>query len=310
MDLIFASQENVHDTLWQTHVHVTNSFRKAISKAQRPEHVVLKRKLEKHYMRYIKTAQDFYKGFLQRFCARYDIKDLRRIAGQAKLSMSVPEEDQVSPETSEVSDIVKEIGYMTLIYLGDLCRYRTLMRAPESRTWEPALTYYALANDLLPGSGYGHHQCGVIYLENHDHFSVLYHLLRSLTCDKPHPNALVNVERECRNNMTRGQYRQSDSSKEALVFWHVKLHAFLFRGEEFRQYDELVAEVLHRIGLALKQDDDLPVDKALLKLVLINICAYRVSLDKVKSEFSQTVAPATLKSVHTTHTIFFRDVRG
>jgi protein SMG7 len=282
----YASQEAVDELLWATHVSVTNCYRKIITRIHRPDQIVLKRKLEKLYTKYIKTTQDFYKGFLQRFCARYHLQDLKRIVSKAKLEMEVPDEDQIDAKSANISGIVTGIGHSTLIYLGDLSRYRTLMRAPERRSWEQALTYYSLANDLKPDSGFGHHQCGVIFTENSDHLSIVYHLYRSLASPEPHPNAFANLDRECKD-LAKLQSRSLSNDKEALLLWFVKLHAYLFKGDETRQHEELVEEVLHRLGTSLAQqieEQENEVDAALLKMVLINICAYHVSLQKVDSK--------------------------
>lgn len=252
---------------------------------------MLKRKVEKLYQRYLKTAQEFYKGFLQRFCARFNLEELKRVASEADLDMKVPGHDQVDAESEQVTKIVNGIGHMTLIYLGDLSRYRTLLKAPERRTWEKALTYYCLANDLMPESGFGHHQCGVVFIEADDRLSVLYHLYRSLTSKTPHPNAQTNLDRELKD-LAKPRHAQIRRDEDALVYWFRRLLAHLNKGEEFRQHSELVGEVLNRLRLALQKVEarttnglsDRRMTVRLLKMVLINICAYRFSVDKVNSE--------------------------
>lgn len=250
-----------------------------LGRLQGNDHVVFKRKLEKLYSNYLKTAQYFYRGYLQRVCARYDTPDLKRIAHRAELeAMPLPEKDKVDTTAADLDNIVKQSCHKTLIYLGDLARYRTLLRTKDPK-WEGALSYYLLANELIPGSGYGHHQCGVICVENEDHLQVVYYLYRALACALPHPNASTNLEREFRDL----QKRKNITTKHALVTWFVKLHAFYSQGKEFPERKELESEVDHRLGLAMKTGTGYGSDMDLLKMVLINITAYVAAQDKISS---------------------------
>ncbi len=250
-----------------------------LARLQGNDHVVVKRKLEKLYATYLKTAQYFYKGYLQRVSARYDMKDLKLIARRAELEeLPVPDKDKVDAAAAQLEDIVKGSFHKTLIYLGDLARYRTLLRARD-RKWDGALAYYFLANDLVPESGYGHHQCGVIYVETEDHLNVVYHLYRSLACDRPHPNASTNLDLEFRDL----QKRKNMATKHALVSWFVKLHAFYSQGKDFSERKELESEVDHRLAVALKTGTGYGSDVDLIKIALINITAYVSAQNKIAS---------------------------
>ncbi|KAH6850092.1 hypothetical protein B0I37DRAFT_104819 [Chaetomium sp. MPI-CAGE-AT-0009] len=282
LDLRAANEKGAEDALWYTHTLVTKTYRKVLGRLQANDHVVLKRKLEKLYSNYLKTAQYFYRGYLQRVCARYDTPDLKRIAHRAELeAMPLPDKDKVDTTAAQLDNIVKQSCHKTLIYLGDLARYRTLLR-PKDPKWEGALSYYLLANELIPESGYGHHQCGVICVENGDHLQVVYYLYRALACTLPHPNASTNLEREFREL----QKRKNITTKHALVTWFVKLHAFYSQGKEFAERKELESEVDHRLGLAMKTGAGYGSDLDLLKIVLINITAYVTAQDKISKNWT------------------------
>lgn len=277
-DIRAAREKGAEDALWLTHTQVTKAYRKVLGRLQGHDHAVLRRRIERLYSTYLKTAQYFYRGYLQRVCARYDMKDLRRIARQADLEdMPVPDADKVDPTASQLEEVVGASCHKTLIYLGDLARYRTLMRSKD-RKWEGALSYYFLANELSPESGYGHHQCSVIYIETEDHLEVVYHLYRSLACDKPHPNAPTNLKREFSDLLKR----KATGIKHALVNWFVKLHAFYYQGKEFAERKELETEVDNRLAVSLKKGTGLGSNEDLLKIILINICAYVGALAKTQ----------------------------
>lgn len=262
-----------------THSQITRTYRKIIGKLTGPDHTVLKRRLDRLYAAYLKTAQYFYKGWMQRVCARYgdSVKNLKRIARMAELEMVVPDGEKVDATTQQVDLIVRDLCHKTLIYLGDLARYRVLQRTKD-RKWETAVAYYALANELIPESGFGHHQSAVIYDEMGDHLQVVYHLYRAMACEKPHPNAPANLERHFRDL----QKQKGGGTKHALVTWFVKLHAYYYQGKEFNERKELENEVDHRLAVAMKSGTHLDSDIDLLKIVLINITSYVVGQQKIQ----------------------------
>ncbi|KAK3940494.1 protein SMG7 [Diplogelasinospora grovesii] len=286
VDLRDATQKGVESTLWHTHSYVTKTYKKVIARLQTSDQVVLKRKIEKMYLAFLKTTQYFYKGYLQRICARYKMNILKRIARRAELEeMPVPDQDKVDAGAAQLEELVLASCHKTLVYLGDLARYRTLLRTKD-RHWENALTYYALANELMPESGYAHHQCGVIYLEIENHLEVVYHWYRSLACEKPHPLASSNLEHEFRSLRQKKTGGFKDGN-QAMLSWFVKLHAFYFKGEEFTERNELEVEVLHRLSMALKSASTQPdVHDSLLKMLLINICAYHVGLAQIQAKWT------------------------
>ncbi|KAK4106099.1 hypothetical protein N658DRAFT_415652 [Parathielavia hyrcaniae] len=312
-DIRASNEKAAEDVLWQTHTLVAKAYRKVLSRLQGHDHVVFRRKLEKLYTNYLKTAQYFYRGYFQRVCARYNMKDLQRIARRAELEeMPVPDKDKVDAAAAGLKDIVRRSCHKTLIYLGDLARYRTLLRSKD-RQWDGALAYYLLANELNPDSGYGHHQCSVIYIETEDHLQVVYHLYLALACTVPHPNAPMNLEREFREL----QNRKSFTTKHALVTWFVKLHAFYSQGTEFTERKELEREVDHRLAIALKTGTGYSSDTDLLKMVLINITAYVAAHKKIQEKWTeegsqscQFILLLNLRTIHAIGSLLGEEIKG
>jgi tetratricopeptide (TPR) repeat protein len=286
-DIKYASKEKVETSLWTTHVLINSAYRKVKDKYEKQDKVVTKRRIVKLYDAFIKTVQLFYKGHLQRLCARYaDLPELDRLVagGAVDRSEGLKNTPRVDAMATGVKDQVLNSAYLTLIYLGDLWRYRTQLRHREGRKYDAALAYYRLATDLDPRSGYAYHQMGVIFLEQEKHFEIVYHFYRSLAADEPHPNAAKNLENEFGRVL---KVRASASPKgqgphHVLQDWIVRLHAHFYLGKTFPQHAELEDEVLHRFGLAVKAHDF--VD-GLLKIALTNICAYQVAKDKVTGNF-------------------------
>jgi protein SMG7 len=191
--------------------------------------------------------------------------------------MKVSEDDRVDAAAAGVEKPAISSCHLTLIFLSDLSRYRSLLRH-QNRKFDSALTYYGLANDLVPASGYGHHQMGIIFLEEKKHLYIVYLFYRALAADQPHPNAAKNLELEFRHLM-RPATPRAQSPLDALQAWFVRLHVHFYRGEEFPQHAELEEEVLHRFGLAIKACQFGP---SLLKMILTNICAYQVAKGRIQ----------------------------
>ncbi|KAK3997309.1 protein SMG7 [Cladorrhinum sp. PSN332] len=303
IDIRFAHEKKVDDSLWLAHCQITRTYRKAMGKLAEPKQTAIRKRLDKLYASYLKTAQYFYRGWMQRVCARYgdSVKDLKRIARMADIEMRVPDEEKVDAIMQQVDPIVRDLCHKTLIYLGDLARYRTLQRTKD-RSWDNALTFYSLADDLMPESGFGHHQLAVIYGEMNDQLQVVYHFYRAMACDRPHPNAPANLEHQFQKLLKLKNW----GTKRALVIWFVKLHAYYYQGKEFTERKELENEVDHHLAVAMKSGTHLDSDTDLIKIVLINITAYVVGLQKIQANWTeeqslscQYILLANIRTIHT-----------
>ena len=274
------------DMLWNTTNLVTKTYRKVIQTLQGSSLAVTKRKVEKAYAHSLTTAQEFYRAYLLRICSAYKTKEMARnreldriCRGPDKQEGSIP--PTIPPGNPDVQAFVDKSFPKTLVFLGDLSRYRTLLR-PRNRSFGTALTYYSLANELMPNSGYGFHQSGVIYSEEGDHLEIVYNMYRAaIAVEQPHPLAQPNLEREFRNLRDQAP-TATKGSVEAMVSWFVKLQAFYYKGEEFPGQKELENEVDNRLSMALRKGSDSQVDIVVLKMALINISAYVFGLQRTQ----------------------------
>jgi len=92
--------------------------------------------------------------------------------------------------------------YRSLIYLGDLERYRgTYLHNMATYDWTSAERHYRTALLLRPHAGNPHNQCGVIANYSSDDLSGLFHYARSILCDDPYlPQGRANLEMLLRKN--------------------------------------------------------------------------------------------------------------
>lgn len=279
--------------MWELHHYINTAYRNLFNERLRGQpHVVTKRKVEKLYNNYLKTAHDFYKGYFQRLQTLHGLPQLPRI--NSILELEPPNADDRQGHIVTAEDAQKSF-HSTLLHLGDLSRWRHKAR-PKPGGTKMALLYYALAHDLKPTSGDAHHQIGMMYTEEHNHLLVVYHLYRSLAIELPHANSTRNLEVEFKhilNSSTPTRRTGTPDPNESFSNWFVRLHAHFAKGEAFSQQLELEQTVLHRLETVLKQPDTLPL---VLKMVLINIAAYYVTLSRAESKRRLPIAFPNLSS--------------
>ncbi|KAJ6446362.1 telomerase activating protein Est1 [Purpureocillium lavendulum] len=275
LDFKFATVEGVEEALWDTHVAINAEYRKVLKRPKNPAQAVERRKVEKMYHNFLRIAQKFYIGYIQRLAARYDIPELRRVA-QGVNAEQMDSGDRISELADDMSRLVLQSCHSTLLHLGDLARYR-IQAKQKSSGYEMALTYYNLARHIMPLSGFALHQIGIVNLDCGNHLDVVYNFYRSRVSEIPHPNAKANLENEFKTlrkpKADKGR-RSPSTPQDAFSSWFVKLHALFYQGELFSQHEELEHEVMHRLDMACR---DATTSGTLLKMAVVNICAYDVA---------------------------------
>ncbi|KAJ8124316.1 hypothetical protein O1611_g9325 [Lasiodiplodia mahajangana] len=284
-DFEYAVEKKVEHSLWQCHIFLNGEYRKALGRLNTPGQVVQRRKLDKLYRTFLKTSEQFYFFYIQKLSYHFSIPELRQIAPKEKAPSIEQPAENVSPP-APLRALVLKSCQMTLVRLGDLARYRCHSTDKFSKTiFNTALDYYGLANSLDPDDGSAHHQLAVLHQIPGQHFDIVYHFHRAIAVSRPHELALKNLEREFKSpESSQTKKGPSKDQSQAMVTWFVRLHAFFFHGKHFSQQSELEEEVLHRFELALKSDD--PNNTLLLKMIIINMAAYDISTEKVKSSWT------------------------
>ncbi|GAQ45410.1 uncharacterized protein AtWU_10223 [Aspergillus tubingensis] len=282
-DFETARSVDVEPRLWDAHLKINTRFRKLLSRFReesgKKKKPVERRKLEKHYLEFIKSSQRFYRAFIQQLSSHFGgIPELEKVARKFN-------SDNLSAEppirTSEaLKRHILQSCHSTLIRLGDLSRYRETELVSKNRNWGPAIGYYDLATLIYPASGAPHNQLAVIALADGNHLRATYHLYRALAAQEPHPSAKGNLEIEFRKVMNAWVKRELIRPEDAgipgrsLAPWFVYLHAQCYRGIDFPEHDELESEVLNQLAVDLKERS---LEGTLQKFCLINIAAEEFS---------------------------------
>ncbi|PFH56928.1 hypothetical protein XA68_15754 [Ophiocordyceps unilateralis] len=275
LDFHYAAREKTEEALWCMHTLINQEHRQSLRRLDPNTHQVERRKAEKLCGNFLRITQKFYKGYIQRLSARYDIPELERVALGIDVE-HIDANDIISPVPAGLSGLVLESCHSTLLHLGDLCRYRSQARVRGSSP-EPAMTYLSLARHLMPQCGFAFHQMAILNADQGKLLDSVYCFYRAWAVELPHPNVQTNLESKF--NSLRGPHavrpRANPSAPdEAFSTWFVKLHAYFYAGETFSQQRELEEEVVHRMERACR---DTSSGDTLLKMALINISAHGIA---------------------------------
>lgn len=234
--------------------------------------------MEKCYNNFLRVAQKFYKGYVQRLAARYEVPELIRVAQGIEVE-HMDNVDRVNPVPPPLRARVLESCHATLLHLGDLARYRT-QAGHKNPSYETALTYYSLAHHLRPNSGHAYHQMGIVHLDQGNHLDVVYYFYRSWAVELPHPNARSNLETEFKSLALSSSSKSRSNvsaTQDAFSMWFVRLHALFYKGEPFPQQAELEGEVMHRLDMACRTKTS---TATLCKMAIVNISAHHIAATK------------------------------
>lgn len=270
LDFEYAVDEHAEEALWSLHILINKEYKSVVSRLKNASHAVERRKAEKIYNNFLRVAQKFYKAYIQRLSARYDIPELTRVARGIDVEPMVAD-DAISPVAAGLHDKVLQSVHATLIRLGDLARYRVQAKEKKSG-YDTVLTYYGLAHQLVPDNGYAYHQMGIVSLAQDNHLDIVYHFYRSWAIKSPHPNAEQNIEREFK--AVQSVKQAAAKPQDALIMWFVRLHAFYYKGEQFAQQKELEGEVAHRLKLAIEDPESRIM---LLTMTMVNMSAHYIA---------------------------------
>ncbi|KAK1083743.1 hypothetical protein LTR33_003076 [Friedmanniomyces endolithicus] len=278
----FAHAQEHQARLWQAHSDGKRYFHDTLAglRKQGNGKSVESRSLAKLFKGWIRDTTHFYQDFIRQLNTRFGgITELEAVAHQVKGGETG--ESSASQLTSQERAAVLASCHQTLVYIGDLWRYRASEKLDNTPDFGPAIGYYGLANTLRPSSGLGHHQQAVVALEQRAHLRSIYHLYRAIVVDEPHPLAAKNLKLEfgkVNAAWEKGELipktmpNDPDAAKQILVGWFVRLHSMCAKGEVFSSHAELEREVVTQLGAVVKKDITMS-QTTLMRLVLVNLAA-------------------------------------
>ena len=89
LDFEKAASKAAESHLWEAHGKINKKYRSSLAKFREGEgrkKPVERRKLEKHYLDFIKSSTRFYRGYIQRLASHYeDVPEVLQVAGKFRL---------------------------------------------------------------------------------------------------------------------------------------------------------------------------------------------------------------------------------
>ncbi|KAF0491318.1 Protein SMG7 [Gigaspora margarita] len=336
LDYEFAQSKEVEQNLWKyVYYKFIEEFRKRIRTAVTTggKSKGIHRKLTSSFRSFLQEATGFYYSFIQRLAVHFELKQLDPIIKKFGLTIEPTNVSQHS-----YSDDIKQKAVLSchksLIFLGDLARYRELQTEKPRKNWSTACDYYNHARHLVPESGNPHNQLAVIATYSADEFSAVYHYYRSLVVRCPFLTAKDNIsllfhkarkssvdaqekgqetpQRDQKENGSRRRFshqRQVPSAAQsakvrageatqAFFSDFIRLHSILYFRTDLESYSDLKAAVLNQLResvLSLVLDPD-----QLLKFTAINMAASFVIRHIVNGDNNVNQSPNAPISYSTT----------
>ncbi|PHH82689.1 hypothetical protein CDD82_5139 [Ophiocordyceps australis] len=275
LDIEFAEHEKAGHTLWNLHGSIRTAFRRLIRKTERLSQQNRSR-VSQQYLAFLSTSRKFYKTFIQRLAARFDVSELRLAVRGIKMAHANSDgSDCISPVDPSIAPKAITMCWAALLILGDLTRY--IADETSAELLDKARSYYDLAHQIKPDHGHSFHQTALIRSSRHDRVEILYNFYRCMATTFTHPAAKGNLK-EFFETLHTETFR--DSNTDALGMWFCKLHAFFYKGQPFKQQQELETEVIHKLTVAC---GDGSAGSKLIKLSLINISAEYIAATALAS---------------------------
>ncbi|KAI4276297.1 MAG: hypothetical protein L6R38_005706, partial [Xanthoria sp. 2 TBL-2021] len=304
-----ALRTNIEDKLWDAHVRINGRFRKQLGyfrdlKGKRKP--VEQRKAAKLYLRFLKTSQRFYRGYIQRL-ATYSrgISELTAIAQKFSLDGAPTISEDDTQTTPELQHAILQSCHRTLIHLGDLSRYREseLDAKDKKRNWGPAIGYYDLAIAINPSSGTPHNQLAIIARIEGNRTRTLYHLYRAQSAYEPYPTANDSLDfelKKLRESLKPTDFAVDGSDHTGSPPMHIQrcfplLHSCCFTATVLQEYNEVEDRVLGTLFKGLKERT-LSIEVVNM-IVLSNIAADFVAGDRWQADPEEVQNEHAFKSI-------------
>lgn len=285
-DLFFLSlqeieSKDVENRLWAGHLKVHKLFKDQLASLRSQENrkkTVERRKAEKLYMDFIKSAQRFYRGHIQRVCSHFQgIPEINAVA--RKMHLDTTSADALVQLDMDQRQQLVESCYKALIQCGDLSRYREVELGHKERNWGPAKGYYECAAELDPSSGHTFNQLSVMARVDEDRFRTLYYIYRGLAM----PKRVLDIKRNLTSEFKKLNKPFLPAKLDTKLGYSeapfLRLHARSYADDTFSEFQAQTDDFLPKLSTIIASQ---PCNASLRKLCIINIAATKHALETAR----------------------------
>jgi len=270
LDFEFAIQQEIESKyLWmRCHHRVMDVFRKHVEKIRQAngrQKPVETRKTTNEFSSFLKNASRFYRTFVQRLVSHFKLVELVDIIKSIQLEAQGLDSPCNLPDRLKRS--VLDSVHRSLIYLGDLSRYRaqySLDKKKHGKKWSHAFSYYNLSRFVNPNSGVPFNQLAVLATNDGNILNSTYYCLRALSALEPFPtsrdNMVMGFKKALRgkpepHQVKKGGKRetkaktQEEQASEAISWQFAALFASIELSDDFPEFEMEVTQLLERLRI-------------------------------------------------------------
>ncbi|KAI9653988.1 MAG: hypothetical protein M1821_006849 [Bathelium mastoideum] len=283
-----AILKRLESRLWNLHVALNGSFRKAFDRQETTQNP----SLSKTFLAFIKSSQAYYRDHVRSLGERHG---LGRIALPATGSLSRNHKEPNNHRNHRITYLGSDLAatsscYNALISLGDLSRWRELLLPGTPMDWKPARSYYSLAGSIHPQFHVHHNQLAMTFTAEKDHFNTLYHLyscharqIQSSAAARNLQREMEKISAEAKSDGLDAQVLQhQDSSKLALlIVAFLNVHCVYFTSKNLRRSFLALEDEFLECFRSVFVDDDEQTEALYIvvyRMILMNVAAEQSTL--------------------------------
>ncbi|KAI9205637.1 uncharacterized protein BJ171DRAFT_501072 [Polychytrium aggregatum] len=200
-----ALSKDLEATLWKViHYRVIDEFRKKhrhLSSQKKPSASAARdgrelRQLTAQFRSFLTESEGFYLDLIVKLAARFRLQPVTdKVIVPFRMDFERLDQDPCADDelTPELQHKVLLACHRSLIFLGDLARYREIHAEKKRKNWTSARRFYAIALSLAPGNGNPFNQLAVIDTYDGNAVSAVESYFRSLAIELPFPTARGNL---------------------------------------------------------------------------------------------------------------------
>jgi hypothetical protein len=294
LDLNYALSQDIEQSLWKSVFYrvIEDSRRKlkvlsdTLAKVDDPQKLSITKEelqqLTSLYCSFLDEATGFYHSLIDMMTSRFRLDQVHgrflnmyRMLGadsesHPPLFSSSSSQSPSSSPSSGVKDKAVGVCHRSLIFLGDLARYKQLASEEDQKDWMVPASYYNEAVDLIPTNGNPFNQLAVIATYRDEDMDAVYYYFRSIAVRMPFMTAEENLNlifQKTKRNIDRDTNKVVDIRKKFL-----RLHSFLFLEEDGTEaFESRLSEFLSDLSKSYVESGDRNRVDFIFKATIINL---------------------------------------
>ncbi|KNC99523.1 uncharacterized protein SPPG_04914 [Spizellomyces punctatus DAOM BR117] len=311
LDYDLAATNDAEANLWKlVHYKTIEEFRKklkeATSRARRAGRSISAedrkelRVLTSSFRNFLADATAFYLRFIWRLTHHFSLHTVELIVLK-KLDFDLPGENPDALPHSQITPELQQRAIATchrsLIYLGDLARYREIHADRKEKNWLPAKMFYNIAIRLIPSNGNPFNQLAVINTYAGNVLGAVECYFRSLVIQQPFSTAQDNLtilfEKVQKRTLTEQREvsdpNDHDSFAEEFIALHGEVMGVNKSLDGLRLREQAWLSHFHRLLMDTSFNRE-----TLMRLFVVNMAVGHILRSRMQADITESLSPASV----------------